>query len=533
MSPQARAILWAQWRSIWNYYPSSRKGQIWFTAVVGVLWYGIWTFAGVSVGLLTSRSNPTLLARILPAGLLLVFLYWQIVPIMMASSGMSLDLKKLVVYPVPPGDLFAIEVLLRITTSVEMLIIVAGAAAGLSFNPRTPWWTAFAFIPFVLFNLFFSAGLRDLLARLLARKHVREVLVFGFVLLGALPQILLMSGAGTPIRRLFSMNHQFFWPWSATAGLALGSSVPIGVFVLIVWTGGAFLFGRWQFSRSLRFDAAAQQSSDRRVTRRDAITERLFRIPSRLFRDPLGGLIEKEVRFLCRSPRFRLVFLMGFSFGLIIWLPLILGGNREPSMLSTNYLSIVSVYALMLLGEVCFWNSFGFDRSAAQLYFVVPVKFSTVLVAKNITAAFFIFLEIGMVTIVCALLRMPVTLRMAAEAFAVAVVLTVLLLSAGNMTSTRNPRAVDPAQGWRSSAAGRVQAFLLLIYPAAMAPVLLAYGARYAFDSDLAFYGVLLVDLILGLVFYSVALESSVNAAQSGREHMITVLSRGEGPVAG
>jgi len=36
-------------------------------------------------------------------------------------------------------------------------------------------------------------------------------------------------------------------------------------------------------------------------------------------------------------------------------------------MVSDNYLTFVSVYALLLLSDALFWNSFGFDRSAAQV----------------------------------------------------------------------------------------------------------------------------------------------------------------------
>ena len=69
-----------------------------------------------------------------------------------------------------------------------------------------------------------------------------------------------------------------------------------------------------------------------------------------LLGDPLGALIEKEVRFLSRSPRFRLVFLMGFTFGLLIWLPVALGRQGvSQSFLSGNYLTVVSVYSLLLL----------------------------------------------------------------------------------------------------------------------------------------------------------------------------------------
>jgi hypothetical protein len=71
----------------------------------------------------------------LPTGLLLIFLYWQLAPLISASLGASLDLKKLLIYPVPHRKLFVIEVLLRLTTCAEMLLILAGSVAGLLRNP--------------------------------------------------------------------------------------------------------------------------------------------------------------------------------------------------------------------------------------------------------------------------------------------------------------------------------------------------------------------------------------------------------------
>jgi ABC-2 type transport system permease protein len=240
--------------------------------------------------------------------------------------------------------------------------------------------------------------------------------------------------------------------------------------------------------------------------------------------------VEKEIRFLSRSARFRLLFLMGFSFGLIIWLPLAMRGDSD-TVFRTNYLTIVSAYALMLLGEICFWNSFGMDRSAAQTYFAMPLQISTVLLAKNLAAAFFIFLEISMIAFFCALLRMPITLSNVGEAFGVTAVLTLFLLAIGNMISTRYPRPVDPGQSWRSGSMGRLQAYLLFLYPVASAPIFLAYGARYAFETEAAFYGVLLLDFLIGMVVYSIALQSSVQVAEERKEEMIMALSSGHGPV--
>src|SRR4029077_13312987 len=183
--------------------------------------------------------------------------------------------------------------------------------------------------------------------------------------------------------------------------------------------------------------------------RRSWWIEWFYQLPSTVFKDPLGALIEKEFRFLVRSPRFRLVFLMGFTFGLVIWLPMVfvprgpLGG-----FFVRNYLTVVCVYSLMLMSEVCFWNAFGFARSAAQFYFLAPVSFTRVMAGKNLTALFFMLLEIAMVTAGCVLLRMPLDARRLAEAYSVAGVVIIFLFSAGNLLSIRQPRGVNPGNSF-------------------------------------------------------------------------------------
>jgi ABC-2 type transport system permease protein len=246
----------------------------------------------------------------------------------------------------------------------------------------------------------------------------------------------------------------------------------------------------------------------------------------------MAALVEKEIRFLARSPRFRLVFLMGFTFGLI-WMPLSLSrGGLWKTALGSNYLTLVSIYALLLLSEVCFWNSFGFDRSAAQFYFLAPIPFERVLMGKNLSAAIFIGLEISMVTLVCLFLGLPITPLNLLESYSVAAVLTLFLLGAGNLLSVHQARGSNPATSFRSSAAGRVQGMLFLIYPIASIPALLAYLARWAFSSELAFFGVLLLDAIAAFIVYRIALHSAAGAAERLKETMIAALSAGDGPIA-
>ena len=534
MFDQSKALLWAQWRSLRNYY-SRNTGGLAFVVGFAAIWYGLVVAGSAGAAFLLSRlPTAELVQRVVSTGLLMALMYWQVVPLMLAATGATVDLKRVIVYPINARQLFGIEVLLRLTTGIEVLLLLIGGTIGLLLNPQTPFWGPLVFLPFVAMNLFLSAGLRDMISRLLARRGVRELAVIVLVALTALPSLLIQKGSvgkADQWIQFFAQGH-LLTPWWAAAYVASGERIGLGAAVLLFWTWAAFRFGKWQFQRGLRFDADAARATVEKRVRADGLLEKIYRIPSALFPDPMGALLEKELRFLSRAPRFRLVFIMGFTFGLIIWLPLTFReGPAAGTAFAANYLTFVTVYALLLLGEVCFWNAFGFDRSAAQLYFLAPVKFTTVLASKNIAAAGAVFLEVLAVATVCRLLGMPVSGPKLLEAFLVTLVLTVFLLAAGNLASMYNPRAVNPAHSWRSSAS-KFQALLLLLYPALSIPIILAYLARYALDAEWAFYAVLLFDLALAGVTYWIAMESAVAASVKEREKFVGLLTQGEGPVS-
>jgi ABC-2 type transport system permease protein len=205
-------------------------------------------------------------------------------------------------------------------------------------------------------------------------------------------------------------------------------------------------------------------------------------------------------------------------------------GTRQ-SLIGDNYLTFVSVYALLLMSDVLFWNCFGFDRSAVQAYFVAPVKLSTVLLGKNLAAMLLVVIEIIAIAVVCALLRLPLSGLQILEAFSVICVVTLFVLSIGNLSSLYNPRAVNPLKSFRTGASGRTQAMLMLAFPVALVPVAMAFLARYAFDSELALFGVLAVSAALGGMVYAYSMGSAVRVAEERKERIIGALSRTEGPI--
>jgi len=531
------AILRAQFLSMRSFRLDSRRRGAIFSILTSLIWYGIWIFvAFIAEDFFSSAETGTLIRRGFPAGLMFVFLYWQLTPIMSASLGASLDLKKLLIYPVPHAKLFAIEVLLRLTTCGEMLLVLAGAAVGLLRNAQYGGFTAAPriigpILLFIFFNLLLSAGLRNLLERMLTHRRVREILMLALVLSATLPQLLLSTHTPTrSLRYIFTETPGGFWPWTAVSNAALRNGIAMPFLILSFWALSALIFGRWQFERSLHYDAQ-DTISPAANTRSLSRLESFYRLPSLFLPDPLAAVVEKELRALSRTPRFRMVFIMGFSFGLLVWFPITLGRSSHGSIVADHYLTIVSVYALTLLGQVSYLNTFGFDRSAAQIYFSTPVSISQSLIGKNIAAAMFIFAEMLAVTVASLALRIHLTPEAIAEAFTVTAIVGIYLLAIGNLSSIHFPRAMNPERVSQGGAASRLQALIFLFYPIALLPVSLAFWARVVFDSQLIFGLILAFAAILGAVVYWISMESAVGTALQRREKLIMELSRSEGPV--
>jgi len=518
----------------------ARRG-VTFNFITGLLWYGFWCFLAFLIQALAVQSDAARLRSWVPAGLLLVCLYWQVVPIVSASMGSGLDMRKLLIYPVPHGRLFAVETLLRLATAFEMILVLAGGVLGLLRNRASGGVSAapriLALIGiFVLFNLFLASGFRSLLERLLSRRRLREILI-SLLLIGlTVPRLLFESGVEVGGFHRFNVLLRFdALPWAVVGQAILGGSVLLAIVVVSFWTVAAAWFGRAQFERNLRYDAVAEQATPLGIepVRGDSWTERFFRFPSLLFRDPLAAIVEKELRSLSRTPRFRMVFVMGFSFGVMVWLPLILGRDAgHQGALERNFLVVVSVYSLTLLGQVTYWNCFGFDRSAVQFYFAAPPPIFQTLLGKNLASLIFIYLEVLILIVVTLLLRLGIGLSQIVEAVLVVGVCALYMMAFGNISSVQYPRALTPERVSQGGASSRFQALVFILYPVALVPVFLAYVARYAFDSETAFAVILAFAAVLGAVIYWLGMESAIKGIVNGRERILADLSRGEGPVA-
>lgn len=512
------------------------RGRV-FGAITGLIYYGVWVVAACAVFLAVSGATVEKLRVFLPLGALVVWLYWQAMPILSASVGSALDMRKLMLYPVPHGKLFQVEVLLRLTTGGEMLFVLTGCVAGLFRNKATSGWAAVPAVAlYVVFNLLVASGTRSLLERLLSQRRVREVLLFVIFMVWMVPRFLFITGHRP--QWVGSWTHWLdtaVWPWTAVAWAALGRSEFYALLSLAVWTLLAGWFGRTQFERNLRFDSVAAQATQQTagISRWQRVAEGFYGLPARWLRDPLAAMMEKELRSLSRTPRYRMVFIMGFSFGLMIWLPMILGNPAERNRkLSHHFLTVICVYSMTLLGQVSYWNCFGFDRSATLFYFAAPQPLGKVFAAKNLAALVFIYLEVLILATIITIFGVRLGGAQLLETLLVVGVCSLYMLALGNISSVQYPRGLNPERVSQGGATGRFQALITMLYPLSLLPVLLAYVARWALDSELVFWLVLGFAAMVGGALYWIAMESAVGTAWKQRERIIRELSNAEGPIA-
>jgi ABC-2 type transport system permease protein len=524
------AILRAQFLSMqWG------RGRVVGLRLLGpVIWGGFWLCIGIFAYFAAAWADVAMLRRYLPLAFLAIVFYWQFMPVLTASLGRSLDLRKLAIYPVPHGQLFAVEALLCFTSTIEMPLVMVGGLAGLIANrglTAAPGILV-AGLVLVLFNALLASGTRSVISRLMARRKIREVVILVMTCVWMLPRILMQLDLHPKWLGPFADALRGpAYPWSAAALLAMGQFAPL--LPLALWTLAAFWFGRRQFERNLRFDVAAAQAQVIRPadSRRRRWADAFYRLPGLLWRDPLAAIVEKELRSLVRTPRFRMVFVMGFTFGILVWLPVVLGrgGSRWGAEF---FLAMVCIYALTMIGQVTYWNCFGFDRSAAMFYFAAPQPISQVLIAKNVAAAIFVYLDIAILALVVSVFHLAGGWRQVAETLVVIAICALYLFGLGNMASVNYPRALNPERVSRGSGSGKAQGLLFLFYPVALLPVVLAYVARWAMKSELAFLTVLALAGAIGGAVYWIGLDSAVTSAYRKREELLGELSKSEGPLA-
>ncbi len=162
--------------------------------------------------------------------------------------------------------------------------------------------------------------------------------------------------------------------------------IAVALLVQIAFVIAAYFFGRWQFERNLRFEEAAV-----RGLRNQAAVSRwegLFRFPSRVFPDPTAAIMEKELRSLLRTTSFRLLFILGSCFGVILGLPHLLrkGVAQQPNFFSEHVRDFCRALRCFGVRASQLLQLFRVGTFSCSVWFSLPVPIVRTLIAKNLMA---------------------------------------------------------------------------------------------------------------------------------------------------
>lgn len=447
------------------------------------------------------------------------------------------DLRRLQIFPIPLGRLHRLNLAASINDVVFLFFVPMqlGLAAGaiITMGWRATGWLA-ALGLFNVLNLCWSQALAMAIGRVMQARRRKELLVLLLPLLALavywLPywwlRTLPEAGRGRweeDSARIRAILDYFpsGWTFQALEATALGRSWWLQAALLASALVAGYWLSLWQLRRSL----ANREGSGRRSVKRekDGLRPRAFSLPGRF-----GALLEKEFRYLLRSSQGRYAF---------VWpviLTLLLRIFALQSEANRQFLEMAEGSQLMLfIGFFFFFflpfyvGPFGFDHRGIQTYYLAPVSFKKVLLAKNL-AVFALGGVCSLELVVCysALFGWPGT---------AAVLLAVLgmvsgfpiLFAGGNLVGCYFPKALK-VTSLRGNNPPQAAVFLgMLLVALASAIVILAalLGGFFHWWLGLLFEAVVLA---IALGVYALLLGPVARLYESRKESLIEALARRE-----
>jgi len=409
----------------------------------------------------------------------LVWQTWTVVAVTL-SDRESFDLRRLLVYPVPPWQAFGYELLASVLGDPFALfwsVLLAGSFVGAALARPGAWvlLLAVVYLLFVAATTAMVALLQELLARALRGRRTRE-LGLAVIYIGLIA-LLVWGGGGGARAVVHGLRALVAVRWIAyPAALAAEAAVrlyrghPLSALPWVLGLGAAAAATAWAAYRLALADAMGGAEGG---PARGPSQGRGWRLPGRT-----GPLLEKEVKYLLRHPLSTVLALVVPAIAAVV-------GWRVVPLIPADAGEVVRglpLFGFALYAQVvtqAFWlNAFGWDRGGARLWFLAPLPPAAVLRAKN-TAVQLLSLAIfaGSAAALFATAGVPPAWELV-SALALHLGMGSWYLAAGNVVSVVNPRpaAYSLQRGGSLSAVtalvgmGIVSAGLALFVP----PVLLA-----------------------------------------------------------
>lgn len=357
-----------------------------FAATTGVSWYFV------------SHGNSPFLA--IP--LWMIFIFWQIFPVMATAFTHNPDSSELLRFPLTYRSYYLVRLAYGFLDPASALGMIGlfGILIGVTAaRPALFPWVAIALFTFALFNLLLMQTIFAWIERWLAQRRTREILgvlfilaTLSFQMIGPLTQQV-THGSHPKLLRSLSIAAQaqsVLPPGLAADTIAQADSAEYFVgftsqlFLATLTLGVGTLLHlriRAQFHGENLSETVA-----RRVAQPTQPIQVGWDLPG--LSQSVAAVFEKEVRYLARSGPMLLTLIMPIFMLLVIRLgPM--NTFRHSGMISRTPDTAfpgAAAYALLILTNLVY-NSFGGDSGGIQFFYASPVHFRHIVLGKNLTHA--------------------------------------------------------------------------------------------------------------------------------------------------
>jgi ABC-2 type transport system permease protein len=511
--------------------------------LIGLIVLGVAAAAfvlGVCFALFTAGYGFVSSGRTTWLGLLFwaVFLWWQLLPVMVAGFGASFDFRAMLRFPLSFGAFYIIGLAYGLADFTGlaavcwMLSIILGAAvAKLALLPPL----LLIAVLFIGFNVALERLLGSWMERLLARRRSRELFFASFILLMILLQLVgpLMNRYGDSAGPwLESILPYFAYFPASLAGRAVGGAAAGDYRAFLVGAAGIAGYAGF-FSGLLWLRFAAQYRGEELSETPEPV--KIIRSTARaewdadglsLLSPQVAAVIRKEVRYLLRNGFAALLLFLPpvLVFTLISQSSLLLFMGSKGISPELFFPGLVAYIVLILMTPA--YNSFAYENAGVQTYFTAPLRFRDVFLGKNFVQVCLIVTELTLcIAAFCYRVGSPsAPIFLATLA---AIVFTVVgQLSIANWSSLSFPRklAFGQVHGQRQSRMAVLIAFAAQILLFAISSLVLGLG-RWTGDRWLPAkaFALLAAAAVGG---YVASLDALTSYAEKKKEILIEALCR-------
>lgn len=400
-------------------------------------------------------------------------MFWQFVPVLASQTNPGFDGRNFLRFPIKFSAFFLMSTAYGLADPFALAGILWHIAMGIGISiarPDLKWWAALALACSALMNLLFNRMLFAWLERLLAKRRTREIVTVLFILFFVSIQFsgVILQRWG-PVVRSALENSASVWRAlpPALAGTVIEHAANDDPSAAAMTTGLLALYacafgGLFAFRAHAQFTGEDLGESAAPVRRKTVVPRVQIPAPSSvaataesaaaqrvsgLISGPVTAIIGKEFKYLYRNSMLLMNVFMPLVlivfFGMTASMPGKHGGPSPFSRFNGGYAYPAAVaYLFLLIMNFC-PNNLAYEGRGIERYFLSPIKFRDVMLAKNLFHGALVGFEALLVLGVLIAMGHPPTLLIILATWAALPFAALMHFGVGNWLSLQYPRKFE------------------------------------------------------------------------------------------